>query len=376
MAKVKVLTGTPAEMGFRFPAEWEKHSATWFSWPRPEGISFPDKYHTVPANIAAIIREIVPRELVHINVPNGNWQRIVSEQLVAGGVPKAAIGKGVRFHHIPTNESWCRDHGPAFVVREGRGGKKEMAIVDWGFNAWGGKYPPFDSDDNVPTRIAELMKDGKSGIEGKCAGVFYPKHKGVPVIMEGGSVEFNGAGTVLTSESCLLNKNRNPNLTKKQIEKYLKEYYGQSHAVWLGDGIVGDDTDGHIDDLARFIDRRTIVTTIEEDPKDHNYKLLKDNLRRLELARDQDGKKFEIITMPMPGRVEYDGQPLPATYANFYFVNGAVLLPVYRNRKRDQLAAEILQKALPKSKVISIDCWELIWGLGSIHCLTQQQPKV
>ncbi len=340
------------------------------------GFWVPDKCHPDLANVAAFIREIVPRELVHINVPNGNWRRIVSAQLVAGGVPKAAIGKHVRFHHIPTNESWCRDHGPAFIVREGRGGKKEMAIVDWGFNAWGGKYPPFDSDDNVPTRIAELMKDGKSGIEGNCAGVFYPKHKGVPVIMEGGSVEFNGAGTVMTSESCLLNKNRNPNLTKKQIEKYLKDYYGQSHVVWLGDGIVGDDTDGHIDDLARFIDRRTIVTTIEEDPKDHNYKLLKDNLRRLELARDQDGKKFEIITLPMPGRVEYDGQPLPATYANFYFVNGAVLLPVYRNKKRDQLAAEIMQKAMPKHKVISIDCWELIWGLGSIHCLTQQQPKV
>lgn len=373
---VPILSGTPREHGFAFPAEWERHAATWFSWPRPEGISFPGKYHTVPANIAAIVQQIVGREKVCINVPNENYERIVREQLIAGGVSKRAFDgspakRDVRFFHIPTNESWCRDHGPAFVTRKGRGGKREFAIVEWGFNAWGGKYPPYDSDDAVPVRVAEsLRKQWGAAFKG----VFFAKHKGAPVIMEGGSVEFNGRGTVMTSESCLLNPNRNPSMSRKEIERSLCDYYGQSHVVWLGDGIVGDDTDGHIDDLARFIDSRTIVTTVEEDPKDRNYKILKDNLRRVELAKDQNGKPFRVITLPMPGRVEHDGERLPATYANFYFVNGAVLVPTYRHRKNDAKAIRILQAAMPKREVIGVDCFELIWGLGSIHCLTQQQP--
>lgn len=385
--KLKTLTSTPLQHGFTFPAEWARHSGTWFSWPRPEGISFPSKYETVPASLAAIIREIAPRETVHINVPNENYERIVREQLVANGVSRRFFGpqtplegvpskrSAIRFHYMKTNESWCRDHGPAFVTRKSRSGKREFAIVDWGFNAWGGKYPPYDADDAVPTRVAEeFAADRVPGF----AGVFYPKHKGQPIVMEGGSVEFNGKGTVLTSDSCLLNPNRNPGMTKKQIENALKSYYGQSHVVWLGDGIVGDDTDGHIDDLARFIGPRTIVTTVEEDPKDENYRILKDNLRRLELARDQDGKPFVIVQIPMPARVEHLGQRLPATYANFYFVNGALLVPTYRDRRNDKRAMAILQGALTaigqKHKVVGIDCTELIWGLGSIHCLTQQQP--
>lgn len=356
MAKLKVLSETPAQLGYSFPPEWHPHRGTWFSWPRPEGISFPDKYHTVPENLARIIREITPREQVHINVPNGNYEHIVKEQLKANGCPL----KNIFFHQIKTNESWCRDHGPAFVLKQGRGGKTSAAIVDWGFNAWGGKYPPYDDDDAVPTRIAEEYK----------LPVFYPK-----IIMEGGAVDFNGAGTVLTTESCLLNKNRNPNLSKKQVEQYLKDYYGQSHVCWLGDGIVGDDTDGHVDDLARFINPTTIVVAVEEDPKDENHKLLQENLRRVRLLKDQDGRPFDIVEIPMPGVVEYDKQRLPATYVNFYFVNGALLVPTYRHRKNDRKAVQILQKHLPRHKVIGIDCVELIWGLGAIHCLTQQQPR-
>ena len=370
-SKPNILSNTPAHHGFTFPAEWARHTGTWFSWPRPEGISFPDKYHTIPVNIAAIIREIVPRELVNINVPNGNYQHIVTQHLREAGIPAATIAKRVRFFFTATNESWCRDHGPAFVVRKNKQGKREFAIVDWGFNAWGGKYPPFDSDDAVPTRIAEDLAAAETK---GFMGIFYPKVKGQPVIMEGGSVEFNGKGTVLTTEACLLNHNRNPHLNRKEIEKALKDYYGQTHVLWLGDGIVGDDTDGHIDDLARFIDARTIVTTVEMDPKDENYPILRENLRRLQLMKDQDGRSFEIISLPMPGAVEFDSQRLPATYANFYFVNGAVLLPTYRHKKNDRMAAEILQTVLPSRKVIPIDCYELIWGLGSIHCLTQQQP--
>lgn len=355
MAKLKVLKKTPASLGYTFPAEWHPHAATWFSWPRPEGISFPGKYEPIPETMARIIREITPRERVNINVPNENYQQIVSTQLVENGCPL----DNIHFHHIKTNESWCRDHGPAFVLRRKRTGGHAAAIIDWGFNAWGGKYPPYDDDDQVPRRIAELLE----------LPVFSPG-----VVMEGGSVDFNGEGTILTTESCLLNRNRNPTLTKAQIEKCLKDYYGQKHVVWLGEGIAGDDTDGHIDDLARFISPSTIVTAIEEDPRDVNHAALQDNLRRLQLARDHAGQPFDIVTLPMPGILEHGGQRLPATYVNFYFINGALLVPTYGHKKTDRKALDTLQKHLPAHKVIGIDCTELIWGLGAIHCLTQQQP--
>ncbi|MBC8109388.1 MAG: agmatine deiminase family protein [Anaerolineae bacterium] len=351
MPKVKVIGQTPALLGYTFPPEWAPHTATWFSWPRPEGISFPGKYHTVPQNLVRIFAEIAPRERVEINVPNENYEYIVRQFIKEHRGPN----KNVYFHHFKTNESWCRDHGPAFVVK----GKK-AAIVDWGFNAWGGKYPPYDDDDAVPTRIAQELK----------LPVFYPL-----CIMEGGSIDVNGAGTVLTTTDCLLNKNRNPNLSKNQIERFLKEYYGQQHVCWLTGGIEGDDTDGHIDDLARFISPRKIVVAVENDPKDVNYRVLKSVRKQLDKLRDQDGQPFEIIEIPMPGVVEHDGERLPATYVNFYFANGALLVPTYRDKTNDRRAIEILQSHLPKHKVIGIDCTELIWGLGAIHCLTQQQPK-
>src|SRR3982751_5208144 len=230
MPMLKILNQTPADLGYSFPPEWHPHAATWFSWPRPEGISFPGKYHTIPENLARIMCEIQSREQVHINVPNDNWEHIVRQQLKEHGCPT----HNVYFHYIKTNESWCRDHGPAFVLKPK---SKKAAIVDWGFNAWGGKYPPYDDDDAVPTRIAEELK----------LPVFYPSLRGTgaspvqkqkyqhgrgaraTVIMEGGSVEFNGAGTVLTTTDCLLNKNRNPDLSREQVERYLQHYYGQSH---------------------------------------------------------------------------------------------------------------------------------------------------
>jgi agmatine deiminase len=351
MGKSVILKETPARLGYRFPAEWEAHEATWFSWPRPEGISFPDKYHTVPENLARIFAEIAPREKVRINVPNGNYQRIAQEQLKEHGCSL----RNIEFYHIKTNESWCRDHGPAFV-RKGR----SLAIVDWKFNAWGGKYPPYDDDDLVPTRIAEAL----------VLPLFYPN-----MVMEGGAVDFNGEGTILTTTDCLLNKNRNPTFSKGKIEKYLKEYYGQEKVCWLNGGIAGDDTDGHIDDLARFIGPRKIVIAMEEDQKDENYSVLRDARRQLDGLTDQAGRGFEIVEIPMPRPVVHDGQRLPATYVNFYFVNGALLVPTYRDRKNDRRALEILQGHLPKHQVIGIDCVELIWGLGAIHCLSQQQPR-
>jgi agmatine deiminase len=375
MSKSKILSATPASLGYTFPAEWEPHTATWFSWPRPEGISFPDKYHTVPENLARIFAVIAQHEAVHINVPNGNYERIVKAQL-----KEHRCGlKNLFFHHIKTNESWCRDHGPAFVVNRA---KKKLAIVDWGFNAWGGKYPPYDDDDAVPTRIAEEFKlpifypRAESKIDDRGSKIAQPRSPQSSIIMEGGSVEFNGKGTVLTTTDCLLNKNRNPDLSKSQIEQSLKDYYGQQHVCWLTGGIEGDDTDGHIDDLARFISPTQIVIATEPDPNDANCKVLKSARKQLEKLRDQDGNPFEIIEIPMPRAVEFDSQRLPATYVNFYFVNGALLVPTYRDRKNDKRAIEILQSHLPRHKVIGIDCVELIWGLGAIHCLSQQQPKV
>ena len=355
---------TPAALGYSFPPEWFPHRATWISWPRPEGISFPGKYHEAIDDIAGLIRALVQREEVHLNVPNENYERIVREFLRSRKVPL----RRVFFHHIPTNEAWARDHGPAFVLRRHRG-KTEAAIVDWGFNAWGGKYPPWDADDAVPTRIAEELK----------LPIFYPR-----IVMEGGAVDFNGAGTVLTTTSCLLNKNRNPRLrqgyggqarAKERIEKYLRDYYGQKHVIWLGEGIEGDDTDGHIDDLARFIDARTIAIGIETNKRDPNYAILQKARRALDKARDQDGRPFTIVELPMPRPISYEGQRVPATYINFYFVNRALLVPTFGQRDRDRRAIAILQQRLPKREVIGVDCRKLIWGLGAIHCFTQQQPR-
>ena len=354
MPRLRRLSGTPARHGFAFPPEWHPHRGTWISWPRPEGISFPGKYHEAIEDIAGLIRVLVAREEVHLNVPNDNYERIVRDFLTARRVPL----RRVFFHHIPTNEAWARDHGPAFVLRQRRG-KTEAAIVDWGFNAWGGKYPPWDADDNVPTRIAEELK----------LPVFYPR-----IVMEGGAVDFNGAGTVLTTTSCLLNKNRNPKLSKKRIEKYLRDYYGQKHVIWLGEGIEGDDTDGHIDDLARFIDEKTIAIGIETNKRDPNYAILQKARRAVEKARDQDGRPFDLVELPMPRPIAYDDQRVPATYINFYFANRALLVPTFGQPARDRKAIEILQKHLPKREVIGVDCRKLIWGLGAIHCFTLQQP--
>jgi agmatine deiminase len=354
MPKARLLKGTPLEHGFSFPPEWRRHAGTWISWPRPEGISFPGRYAECIHNIVEVISTIAGFERININVPNIDYELIVRELLTRGGVPVRRIS----FHHIRTNECWTRDHGPAFVLRRRRG-KTEAAIVDWGYNAWGGKYPPYDADDDVPTRVAERL-----GLP-----VFYPR-----IVMEGGAVDFNGAGTVLTTTSCLLHENRNPQLSQRQVERYLEKYYGQQQVIWLGEGLEGDDTDGHIDDLARFVDERTIVIGMEEDPADPNYKVLRANRKLLDRARDQDGQPFAVVELPMPRPVSYQGQRLPATYMNFYFVNGALLVPTFGDSRRDRRALAILQDLLPRRRVQGVDCRALIWGLGAIHCLTQQQP--
>jgi agmatine deiminase len=358
---------TPASLGYRMPAEWEPHAGTWFTWPRPEGISFPDKYDTVPPVYSALIRELVEVEDVNINVWNDDMEAWVRTLLIELGTPLARV----HFHHFPAYEPWCRDHGPIFLVRDsgaadlpagtepGTGWPvRQRAIVDWGYNAWGNKYPPFDLDDAVPQHVSRLR-----GLP-----LFSPG-----IVMEGGSIDVNGKGTLLTTESCLLNPNRNPGLTKEQIEQHLRDHLGVTKILWLGDGIVGDDTDGHIDDLTRFVDPQTVVTVVEPDPTDENHPPLQENLERLRTMTDQDGETLRIVELPMPGRVEYGGQRLPASYANFYIANGKVLVPTYRD-PNDPRALEILQAAFPDRKVIGIDSTELIWGLGSFHCISQQEP--
>lgn len=346
-------TGNPAQLGFRMPAEWEPHAATWLTWPRPEGISFPDKYETVPPVYAELIRCLVLHEEVHINVWNAEKEAWVRGLLTNLKVP---LDK-VFFHHFPAYEPWCRDHGPIFLVND-NATCRQRAVVDWDYNAWGGKYPPFDLDDAVPQHVA--------------------RYRGLPlfsphVIMEGGSIDVNGRGCLLTTESCLLNPNRNPNLSKTQIEQALRNYLGVSHILWLGDGIAGDDTDGHIDDLARFINPTTIATVVEEDPQDPNFAVLQENLKRLRTLKDIDGQYFKIVPLPTPGTVEYQGQRLPASYANFYIANQVVVVPTFRH-PNDAQAIRILQTEFSDRKVVGIDSTELIWGLGSFHCISQQEP--
>ena len=339
----------PAALGYRMPAEWEPHAATWLSWPRREGISFPGAFDRVMPTLRQMVESLLASERVCINVCNGAHE--AEAMKVLEGLPHECLS----FYRIPTNEPWCRDHGPIFLTRPA--GAERLAIVDWDYNAWGGKYPPADLDEVVPTRVAEIL-----GVP-----VFYPR-----MILEGGSIDVNGAGALLTSEGCLLNPNRNPNLSREQIEERLRDYLGVTEILWLGEGIEGDDTDGHVDDLARFVSQRTIVTVVEENRDDPNYEPLHENLVRLR-AMKWKGRPFEVITLPMPTRIDREDLRLPASYANFYIANECVLLPTFTD-PNDVIAEATLAKLFPNRRIVPIDCTELIWGLGAFHCLTQQQP--
>ncbi|MEQ8820357.1 MAG: agmatine deiminase family protein [Sumerlaeia bacterium] len=344
---------TPAALGYRMPAEWEPHRGTWLSWPH-KADSWPGKFETIPPVYAEIVRALAHHEEVHINVVSDAMQRQAEAILRDSG----ALLPTVFFHLNPTDDAWARDHGPIFVVKDEAPGRRSLAVTDWNFNSWGGKYPPFDQDNKVPGRIARAFD--------------YP-HFAPGIVLEGGSIDVNGAGTVLTTEQCLLNENRNPHLSREQIERYLKDYLGLRHVIWLGDGIVGDDTDGHIDDLSRFVGPRTVVTVVEDNPADENYDLLQHNLGRLKTATDQDGHPLNVIQLPMPAPVYCEGHRLPASYANFYIANGVVLMPSYRC-DQDAVAQSILQSCFPDRTVVGIDCTDLVWGLGAIHCISQQHP--
>lgn len=347
------LNKTPKSQGYRFPAEWEEHEATWLSWPHKEE-SWPDKLDEIYPYYCEFIKVLSESEFVRINVVNEEMRKFAMDCIMQSG----ANLENVEFFIHPTNDAWCRDHGPAFLINPEAEQKK--VIVDWGYNAWGDKYPPYDLDDDIPTKIGEEL-----GIP-----VFYPK-----IVMEGGSVDFNGKGTVLTSKSCLLNPNRNPHLTQEQIEQYLRDFYGVEQILWVDDGIVGDDTDGHIDDTIRFVNENTVLAVVEDNPEDENYAILQRNLEQLKEMRLPNGEPLNIVELPMPDPVIWEGQRLPASYANFYIANKSVIVPTYRCEK-DAIALEIIQKYFPDRKVVGIDSTEIIWGLGSFHCLSQQEPYV
>ncbi|PLW91535.1 agmatine deiminase family protein [Mucilaginibacter sp.] len=342
----------PTIAGFHFPAEWAPQTAMWLSWPHKEA-SWPGKIDLIYPKYCEFIKVVSEGQIVRINVADAQMEAFAKQQLQAVG---ADLSK-VEFYHFPTNDAWCRDHGPAFLVNYE---EKKKVVVDWGYNAWGDKYPPYDLDDVIPTKIAQ--------------------HFGLPVyhpgiVMEGGSVDFNGAGTVLTTTACLLNQNRNPHLNQQQIKGYLQKYYGVEQVLWLGDGIIGDDTDGHIDDITRFVNTDTVLTVVEENKNDENYHILQENLQTLKTMRLLNGKQLNIVELPMPDPVIYEDQRLPASYANFYIANKSVVVPTFRS-KNDDKALEIIQSCFPDRKVVGIDSTDIIWGLGSFHCLSQQEPNV
>jgi agmatine deiminase len=347
------MSDTPKELGYHFPAEFAPHLATWLSWPHKEA-SWPGKIHTIYPNYCRFIKELTKGEIVRINVLDEAMKSFAIENLKKAEVDLAKV----EFFFHPTNDAWCRDHGPAFLINPNA--KEKKAVVDWNYNAWGNKYPPYDLDDVVPTLIAKQFK----------LPVFYPG-----IVMEGGSIEVNGKGTLITSVACLLNPNRNPQLNQQQIEEYLCNYYGMEQILWVDEGIVGDDTDGHIDDTVRFVNEDTVLTVIEENKRDENYKLLQNNLRQLKQMRLLNGKQLNIIELPMPDDVTWEDQRLPASYANFYIGNKSVIVPTFGCNK-DEKALSIIQPCFPGRKIVGIDSTDIIWGLGSFHCLSQQEPLV
>ncbi len=341
---------TPTSLGYSMPAEWSPHEATWISWPHPDGISFPGCYDRVIPTFVKMVNAIAESETVHINVKDTDQERTIRRLL--NGAPAERI----EFYPIATNEPWCRDHGPIFIKKPDA---PRLAIIDFGYNAWGYKYPPFDDDDDVPTQIGQRL-----GLDVFDVGDF---------VLEGGSIDVNGTGTLLTTESCLLNPNRNPHLGKSDIEQLLRDNLGVHTIIWLGDGIEGDDTDGHVDDLTRFVGENRIVTVVEENEDDANSAALQTNLERLRSVSTSEDSPLEIHTLPMPSPIYRDGQRLPASYANFYIANTTVLLPIF-GETNDAWAKAVLEDAFPERRIVPIDCRELIWGLGAFHCLTQQQP--
>ena len=351
---------TPCQLGYRMPAEWEPHEATWLAWPHnPE--DWPGKFAAIPLIYAEIVRLLVRRERVHLVVED-----VKARARITGILERAGANLDhVSFHCWPTDRGWTRDSGPIFV----RNASGKVGITNWRFNAWA-KYDDWHKDDKLPGRVAKALNapTWEPAVESAKG----TKHR---LVLEGGSIDTNGLGTLLTSEECLLSQvqQRNPGVGREQMELALRDYLGIEQVIWLDRGIVGDDTHGHVDDITRFVGPETIVTAVEPDASDPNHELLGENLQRLKAARTLDGKQFTIVELPMPRPVVFRGQRLPASYANFYIANGLVLVPTFHD-PNDRVALNILAELFPDREVIGIHCVDMVWGLGTLHCMTQQQP--
>ena len=350
---------TPASHGFRLPAEWEPHHATWLGWPHNRS-DWPGKFAPIPWVYAEIVRKLTPGEIARILVSSATHERQARGVLARAGVD---LGR-VEFFRFPTNRGWTRDFGPIFVRRTAP--RRELAIARFRFNAWA-KYPDWKRDDRVPERTAAKLK----------LPIYHARAGKRDIVLEGGAIDVNGRGTLLTTEQCLLDpavQVRNPGLSRTALEGVLRDWLGVSNVLWLGDGIAGDDTHGHVDDLCRFVNARTVVLCGERDPRDANYRALRENRERLEGMRLEDGSKIVVVELPMPAPLFCDGQRLPASYANFYIANGAVLVPTF-NDPQDRVALGVLAELITDRPVVGIHAADLVWGLGTLHCLTQQEPR-
>jgi len=350
---------TPRELGFRMPAEWQRHEATWLAWPHNHE-DWPGKFHPIPWLYAEIVRLLAKGERVHIAV-----QDAAAEKRVRGILKRAGADLvQVDLHAWPTDRVWTRDSGPIFI----RNASGEVAITNWHFNAWA-KYDNWHEDDQLPGRAASLLgvRQWQPTIDVNGA-----PHR---LVLEGGSIDTDGAGTLLTTEECLLSEvqQRNPGVSREQLEQVFHDYLGIDHVIWLGRGVAGDDTHGHVDDITRFVAPATVVTAVEPNTRDANHEPLTENLARLKSARTAEGKQLTVVELPLPRPVLFRGQRLPASYANFYIANGRVLVPTFHD-PNDRIALNTLAEVFPDREVIGIHAVDLVWGLGTLHCMTQQQP--
>lgn len=356
----ETLNQKPFQLGYRMPAEWEAHEATLIAWPHYVE-DWPGRFQPIPWVYCDIIRRIANDEKVHILV---NSQR--DAQRASGMLKRTGVNLDqVRFFETPTDRVWARDFGPIFITRD-EATERSVAITNWHFNAWA-KYDNWKNDDAVPDYLAAQLELPQ------WKPIFEPLDR--HVVLEGGSIDVNGHGLLLTTEECLLSEvqQRNPGMSREDIEQVMHDYLGINKVLWLRNGIAGDDTHGHVDDLARFTDENTIVIVQEEDPSDANYEPLRENLSLLREMRNLQNEPFRIATLPMPQPVVFEGQRLPASYANFYITNRSVLVPTF-NDPSDRIALNTLQELFPSRTVIGIHCLEFVWGLGTLHCMTQQQP--
>ncbi len=349
----------PDVPAFRMPAEWEPHEATWLGWPHKLS-DWPGRFAPIPWVYGEIVRKLADGEIVRVLVPSRAHEARARRVLERVGADTSRV----EFLRVPTDRGWTRDFGPICVRRDRP--EPEVAVARFRFSGWA-KYPDHRQDDLVAERVARMLR----------LPVRHAVHAGRPVVLEGGAVDVDGGGTLLTTEECLLDEYvqvRNPGFDRAAYEEVFRESLGATHAIWLGKGIAGDDTHGHVDDLARFVNARTIVLVREKDPKDENYRALEENRERLSGARLADGSRPEVVDLPMPAPLRFDGRRLPASYANFYVANAAVLVPTF-NDQADRVALGTLGELFADRPVVGIHAVDLVWGLGTLHCLTQQQPK-